>query len=247
MERDNHRILKSEFQGLVLTANGSDGWQFDTTAEVNYRALPGYNDQFWVSENKIDLTGYAMEDLTVYFTDSFEQRGGVTFVDWEEGAERYPLNSYTASNYELFIISSVPLSDDNLAASFIASPGFQPFSSTSLDFGNFDRTHIIHGSGRVWTIDSTFGADALTAKGGAYCIPIQYWNFSSLEPTSADALYCYRFVALTNSWVTGDNYAGLTNVWFPPARILLGSTVSKEPELEYMMRLKRSYELANQV
>ena len=68
--------------------------------------------------------------------------------------------------------------------------------------------------------------------------------FSSLEPTAADCLYCYRVAAIPTAQTGGT---GIDFVYLPPKRVILDAFTVEEPELSYMMRLKRSYELANQV
>ena len=65
--------------------------------------------------------------------------------------------------------------------------------------------------------------------------------YSSLEPTAADTLYCYRVIALP---LTSSS---ITSVVLPAKRVIMDAYVEAEPNNEYMMRLKRSYELANQV
>ena len=61
--------------------------------------------------------------------------------------------------------------------------------------------------------------------------------FSSGEPTAASKLYCYRIIVpLTDG-------AGATTLQVPAARFYLTGVKDNEPDLEYMMRLKRSYEL----
>jgi len=60
--------------------------------------------------------------------------------------------------------------------------------------------------------------------------------FSSGEPTAASKLYCYRIVVpLVDS--------GTTILSVPAARFYLTGVRDAEPDLEYMMRLKRSFEL----
>lgn len=249
MQKDNHRILKAEFQPLYLIKDGNTtNWKFTTGFNTDYRPVSGTNNRYWVSENKIDLSGYAMEDLTSYFTDSFEQRGSTTSVAWElpSGGGTESLNSFTSSFIEYVILTSVPFSDDNMLAFNLTAPGFSPVTSAIVNFGNFDRTHIIHGTQRLWSVDSTFSS-SFSSDGGAYCIPLQQMNFSSLEPTAADAIYCYRIIMCPNAVESADRGVGLAQIGIPPMRVLLGSVVDEEPTLEYMMRLKRSYELANQV
>lgn len=247
---DNHRILKAEFMPLSVVPDNSGGWEFQANYATDYRPLQGTNNQYWVSEHKLDLSGYTMEDLTTYFRDSFEQRGGMTFCNWNQppGGGATGLDSYSASGIEVTLISSVPLSDGNLASNILVSSGFIPPTDPLgfYDFGNFDRTHIIHGRFKIWSVDSTFSGN-FDERSGAYCVVLQQNDFSSLEPTAADALYCYRLFGLPESLQEESEQVKLDLFFFPPMRILLGAEIDKEPELEYMMRLKRSYELANQV
>lgn len=241
------RLLTVEFAPLNLVGleNQSGGWTFNKDSVTDYRALPNTNNQYWVSEHKLDLSGYAMEDLTVYFRNSFEQRGGFEGVQWEASASD-PLSAYDVGAAEVTIVSSVPMNDENIIAAFFTQPGFIPVNF-GLDFGNFNRTHIIHGSAILHGLDTSMGVDSLTARGGGYTRVIQYNEFSSLEPTAADCLYCYRLFALSQSYDPKEDKSRLFLAGFAPKRVLLNSMTDKEPHLEYMMRLKRSYELANQV
>ena len=253
MQKDNHRILKAEFQPLYLVPDGdTTNWKFQNDYVTDYRPVVNSNNRYWVSEHKLDLSGYAMEDLTTYFTDSFEQRGGASQVTWvapllpPPPPGRMGLNSFSSSNFETVVLSSVPITDSQLLSMAINLPGFANFGNQLIDFGNFDRTHIIHGTSKVWTVDSTFSG-SFDQTSGAYLIPIQSLNFSSLEPTAADAIYCYRLFNLTNAAASDSDNVQLNSITFPPMRVLLGAVVDEEPTLEYMMRLKRSYELANQL
>jgi hypothetical protein len=67
-------------------------------------------------------------------------------------------------------------------------------------------------------------------------------RFDSGEPTAADKLYSYRIVTLFTSDLDEASY-----VTIPAARHLIGGVMGGEDDLVYMQRLKRSYELANQV
>ena len=69
-------------------------------------------------------------------------------------------------------------------------------------------------------------------------------RFESGEPTAADKLYCYRIVQIS---ATGALDPGLSYIVIPAARQLVAGRITEEAELVYMQRLKRSYELANQV
>jgi len=247
-----NRILNVEFPALILVDDptaSSTKWVFDTDATTNYRPIDGTNDQYWVSEQKLDLSGYTMDDLTVYFRNSFEQRGSVEYMKWKINQVGRSLNPFEASVYETTVLTTVPMTDENLNSMVFMSPGFIPipFSSSTIQFGNFNRTHIIHGTQLIHSLDTSFGSDTLDAPGGALTRIIQSNDFSSLEPTATENIYCYRVVYLPEAHDATENPNGLDTVFLAPKRVILNAYIDEEPQLEYMMRLKRGYELANQV
>lgn len=217
-EEDMQRTLCAEFSYVTLDYDGKDlvptsgGW-----------TDLGSNTCF--IQQDIDLSGYAMERKTFYPYSSFEQRANTEYIQSSATLTSQP---YLV---EGTIVSSVPLSNNDL---FVGAPGF---ISAFPGFGRFDRSVIIHGEFRTYTLDST-----MSVAGGLNAIKLLNRQiFSSLEPTAADKLYCYRVISV--SATSGE----VTKVIFPSSRILIPGNISSEPKLEYMMRLKRSYELANQV
>ena len=74
---------------------------------------------------------------------------------------------------------------------------------------------------------------------------MQQQDFSSLEPTAVDTLYVYRVFTMSASAEEGRT--GLDRVDMSPARIIMDAMADKEADIPYLMRLKRGYELANQV
>jgi hypothetical protein len=242
-----NRVLNVEFPPLVLEASSiiPEGWQFITGAGSDYRAIEGYNDQIWVNESKLDLSGYVMDDLTVYFRNSFEQKAFTYDAEWE--VDGTALTPFSAVVIEATILSSVPLDDTNLANSLTSSPGFISQGFLIGRMGNFNRTHIIHGTNIVHGLDTTFGSDLLSAAGSGFMRVIDASDYSSLEPTAADCIYCYRVFLLPNSYDRTTNVDALNVFRASAKRVILNAMTDKEPDLEYMMRLKRSYELANQV
>jgi len=237
------RILNVEFPPLyleddVVAADGS--WLLSES--TGYQPLPGVNKQYWFNEMKLDLSGYTMDDLTVYFRNSFEQRASATTVNWQVDDPSNPLIPFDATFLETVILSSVPMSQENLISVAVSGP----VGATNVNFGNFNRTQIIHGTNTWWGIDTSFGSDVLTTRGAALCRMVQTQDFSSLEPTAAENIYCYRIVYLSESY-NRTSERGLDFVFVPAIRVLLNCMIDKEADLEYMMRLKRSYELANQV
>jgi hypothetical protein len=93
----------------------------------------------------------------------------------------------------------------------------------------FDQT--IYGRVRTFNMD-------LDNLAGGYFITIGDNQTGSLEATASDRIYCYRLVAIS---ATADSTIAVTG-----ARYLLRTSAKEEPEYQYLMRLKRSYELQNQ-
>jgi len=228
------RQLTAEFPGLYLQSDGSGAWTQTPATDARVFGTNGY-----VQEMKLDLSGYVQSDLTVGFRRSFEQEGGSDSIYWLKAYE-----PNTDVLIETTIVSSVPLNDNQLTSALITSPGFIPLNVTGLFPGNFNREHIIHGRYLVMYANSTIGGGGFGSNGNATLMKVTDNIFSSLEPTAADCLYCYRVFAVPAAATSGT---GIDNVNLPPKRIILDAFTVEEPDLEYMMRLKRSYELANQV
>ena len=240
------RVLVAETPGLIATPNRTTGvWEFFDGFTSNWR-IPRLNgvkvDGAFLTSTVIDLSGYAMQDMTTYFRRSFEQVAGAYSASWDA-----PIAANTAV-FEQTIISSVPFNDNQILATLSAdSPGFIVnggwTSVTGLDVGNFDRTHIIHGHQEFHLVTSVTGSAPITADGAGYLNAFVDNYYSSLEPTAADCLYVYR-ILITNQTTNTSHFEQIN---IPAKRIILDVETDKEEHLSYMMRLARSYELANQV
>lgn len=226
------RQLTVEFPPLVRSLAAG---QYATLTPSGYSLVGATNNTFKY-EATIDLGGYTrQDDLTVFFRRSFEQFGGIDTIGW---------NSYDPATDGILmntIISSVPMTDNELLYGLLVQPGFTPYSNPVQDFGNFNREHIIHGRLEYAYANSIVGSSAFGGSGSATLINLVDNYYSSLEATAADTLYCYRVIRLPTTT------SSITFVNIPAKRVIMDTAVEAEPELSYMMRLKRSYELANQV
>lgn len=244
------RVLVAETPPLTIiqteTAPGVFEWAQFPGFGSNWR-IPRSNgvkvDGAWLTSTVIDLSGYAMQDLTTYFRRSFEQVGMPYSANWDVNGI-----SQNVGVIEQTIISSVPFNDDQIIHTLIESPGFivnGGYSTVSpkVDVGNFDRTHIIHGHNEFHFVTDVTGSAPITTRGSGYLNAFVDNYYSSLEPTAADCLYVYRII-LTN---TSQQAQYFEQVAIPAKRVILDVMTDKEDHLEYMMRLARSYELANQV
>jgi len=219
---DSARTLVVEHPGLYA---GFDSSRTEWVQLANtYQSI---GNGTFLHESSIDLTGYAMDKKTFVPYSSFEQLGGFYAAEIPAALTQQPYLQ------DLTLISSVPLSRDDLVAGTELHPGF----TSTGGLNRVNRDVIIHGDCRSYTVNTTM---AVPTKNAALILDNRN-VFSSLEPTAADTLFCYRVIRMVSQ---NEN---ATVIQVPTKRVLLPGTITKEPQLEYMMRLKRSYELANQV
>ena len=118
------------------------------------------------------------------------------------------------------IMSSKPLADADLAM-------ITTRANTAATNLTFDQTIYM----RVRVLNT----DVDNSVSGVM-IPIFDEQLGSLEPTASDRVYCTRIVI----------FSGADGNYFTyPVRYILRAEAKEEPEFEYLMRLKRSYELQN--
>lgn len=119
------------------------------------------------------------------------------------------------------IMSVVPLTDEQ-AAFYLFGANFNVSNSSNLTYHE-----TVYGRIRVFNMD-------IDNLAGGYSILLSDTQTGSLEPTASDRVYCYRVVQYNGADTRFDIF---------PARYLLRADAKEEPEFEYLMRLKRSYEL----
>jgi hypothetical protein len=171
---------------------------------------------YYVSENYFDLAGMSLEEKTLFF----------------EGATVQNINnpSYSAgvpgeSISILDIMSSVPLSDATLAVYFTEG-NFAGSASSTFEQTIYAR-HTFH------VIDIDFAA-------AGYFNTLFSNQFGSLMPTASDRVYTYRLIGIDPTQAT----PAIVSVW--PCRYILRADAKEEAEYQYLMRLKRSYDLQNE-
>jgi hypothetical protein len=162
----------------------------------------------------IDLNGWAMHDFTFGTVQTQYQDPGI-----------YSSTALSSKTEVMEIISDVPISvaalaiiKDNLGA---RTPGML---GSEQDFAT-----IIYGNYRLYVPNNSLGAFP------GYLQLVTGGSFGSKEPTASATLYCYRLLKC-------DGLPGET-VTAPACRIGLFGAFYQEGDIEYMMRLKRSYEL----
>lgn len=226
---DMQRTLTVEFPGAFAEYNNTVPNDWHITGQ--YGDWQYLSNGLWFNQTDIDLTGYAMQKKTFYPYSSFEQRSGITAGKFVTPLTEQP---YVI---DITICSSVPLTSDDIASATLTCPGFIQFGGFTAQQGRFNRDVIIHGEWKWYTEDSTLSVGA----GNNTLKLLQTGNFSSLEPTAADKIYCYRIIGCLTARDEGVTFT------LPATRVLIPGNLYNEDKIPYMMRLKRSYELANQV
>lgn len=121
----------------------------------------------------------------------------------------------------LDVLSSIPVDIPNDVLNwFNVGAGF-PGSTLNFE-------HVLYMRGQRWTVDVDTNAQ--------FPLKADEWQSGSMAPTASDRIYSYR-VILVN---TGNASARIIT---PTGRHVMQVEATTEPEFEYLMRLKRSYDL----
>ena len=166
-------------------------------------------------ETYFDCSGYTLDDLTVVPNYTQVQDGLVHRGD-----------ANTSSMWVLEIVSQERLDVANLVVP-LALLGEVPGGFASND----DWRQLLQCNFKYFLPQTDF------TETGLMLIATQ-GRFGSNEPSTAEKLWIYRIVVLGGIHEEGDV------VVLPMTRQILGAEIIKEEDLDYIMRLKRSYELA---
>lgn len=121
------------------------------------------------------------------------------------------------------IMTSTPITD--VEAVLYTTDGNFATGGQTLTF-----QQTIYGRVRIFNMD-------IDNLAGGYGILLHDNQTGSLSATASDRIYCYRAVIYSGADTRFDVLG---------ARYLLRAEAKEEPEYEYLMRLKRSYELQNE-
>ena len=176
---------------------------------------PTPGQNFFINSSYIDLAGMSMEDKTLFF------QGAAIQEVYNPSFTPATLGDTVAL---ADIMTQVPLTDGEVAL-FLSGGNIAGFNGSPL---TFDQT--VYGRIRLYNID-------VDNQASRYPILLSDNQLGSLSPTASDRVYCYR--ALLVGMAVDGTFV------LPPARYLLRAEAKEEQEYQYLMRLKRSYELQN--
>ena len=222
MNADRDRTLRIEIPACVVgKATEEPEWTNKTLANGWLFTAANPLAAYW--QGSIDLSGYARDYKTFYPSGGVIQEGPFYAL---AGGET--LVSYT-------VVSSVPINVENLLLQIAgnSTPGFIGVSGIGTGYLSQNWETVIFAQSEVHITNSSL----VNVTG--ILQPITVKQSGSLSPTAAEVLYIVKMIVPLDAAATDMN--------IPASRVILPGTMDQEPELEYMMRLSRSIELANQV
>ena len=207
------KTITKMFDRLVATK--TEG-QWGAATGAGYRPGPGaFSQGTWVNDSYIDLAGLAQGEKTVMVKAATVQRGTYqAFVPAVAGDRIYIYD----------IMTSIPVDIDKLSTVIDIFNRGLGMLGTELNF-----EHVLYHRLQVFSYDVDFANGTAVLADESQC--------GSLMPTASDRIYCYRIVS-TNTDASPETVLGVA-----PARYVLEVDVKEEAEYEYLMRLKRSYDL----
>lgn len=169
------------------------------------------------SEDYFDLSGYALSDLTVFPLDMLLQDPGLPYY-------------YGPTSGSLRVVDIISQERLDISETYTQlTLGSPPGSNETI----YDWEQILMCDIRYMTSQQDFtGAANLQRVSSA-------GSFGSGSPTTVQKLWCYRII-IPSAPSTGD----LLQV--PSTRFVMSTTAAYEGDLPFLMRQKRSYELATQ-
>ena len=200
---------------------GEEGATLSAGPWFTLTSLAGNTFLYW--EGTIDLAAYVMKDLTWVTTQKDIQEPGNFELNFGAGNEQRIEVIEFVSNTQFNRRRLTLIADDWETEN--AVPGMM---NSRVNYEN-----IIDGRWRQFSPDTTLASgSAVTMKAS---------SFGSCEPSASEALFAYVLVKFDTQ------PQPLDSVFVPGRRFLLGGAAVEESELSYIMRLRRSYVLQQEV
>jgi len=196
----------SETPGASLVLGGQ-GW----VAINNSHASPITT--YWVNRSYIDLSGWNMQDLTMF------TRG----VDIQKQLMPYAGAGNTAQGLnEMDVLSTRRLTDEEcqVYATSITGGGGPGFLPSTMDL-----QEVVYGEIAQYAVNATIAGTFIRTNGE---------TFGSGNPIAVDKLHWTRIYYAYNPG-TGDTFV------IHPTNLVIQATTAKEADLVWIERLRRSY------
>lgn len=209
--------ILTKFHSILDVEGGGSTWNFKAVPLLGAnQGWKNLTSGLFISETYFDLAGLAMDDKTITPAAMTVQYG--TFPAAEDGV--------AGDVFEVLdVLTSIPIDTDDvttIAQWLYQGPGMV---GTSLNF-----EHVLYCRRQRWTLD-------LDTNVGFF-LKADENQSGSMMPTASDRIYSYRLVVILPRAAST-----LSRVATQTARHIMQVDVTEEPTYEYLMRLKRSYDL----
>jgi len=169
-------------------------------------------------ESYFDLSAYELDDLTLV-PKLIQLQDGIKYISTTVG-EGVSFTVYDVVSQERLT------PDDFLLYSIFGDYPSSPGSTEDWE--------------QILMMNYRFMVPSTEFIGFNMLLPATSGSFGSNEATAVQKLWLYRIILTGGPPLDGDI------ITIPATRFVLGAEIVDEPDLEYIMRLKRSYELATQ-
>jgi len=202
----------------TLEKNGYQNNPMPTALNPNGRYI-------WAS-TYYDLSGYTQAFLTTFPTNIAVQ---------ESGSFRIKADNASSSTGCIVLDLISEESINEVAISTLVQNVILKEVSPSFPEGPLEFQQLIYGRYRMFAQDTS----TYTITQGNLSI-INEQQFGSASPTTCDKLWIYRIIIPLGGFaIDSDDF-----VIVPAVRYILGATIAQEDDLPFLMRQKRSFELA---
>lgn len=213
------KLMTKEIGTLNVLQAPAGVWTIDAANTTEgWNSLPPNT---FYNEKILDLAGLSKQEKTIFFNGIAQQDDFNPLV----------VNGSAGDSFYLYdIISSVPIPETSLASVIVNKNFGSNFSGAAFaPIPTFEQT--VYFNIREYVIDLD------TAAWGSM-IMISQNQLGSMQPTASDRLYCYRIVSILPDFSVGATALGVGAV-----RYVIGTNPMEEKEYQYLMRLKKSYDL----
>lgn len=210
------KLMIKEIGTVVIDQNPVNVWTIDPTQSgEGWRSI---DPLFVVNEQILDLAGLTEQQKTLFFN-------GIAQQDFSNPGL---VAGAVGDQFVLYdLISSIPLTDQALSRFLISGNFAYNASGITANVPTFEQT--------IYCRRALYIVDLDTAASNTL-IPQSVNQLGSLAPTASDRLYCYRLLAPGVPTTA-------TQIYAPPVRYVVGVNPKEEKEYQYLMRLKKSYDL----
>lgn len=210
------KVMQKEHGYLVVTLGGAPN-QYSISDSASNWVQPVVPQGVFHSATYFDLAGLSQREKTLFFKGAtVQQLGNPTMTNGAAGD--------SCQIYD--IMTSSPMSADELT-SFSQAGNFAGLTGAATSGLTFDQTIYARRREYVVSVDlASWGALQLVSDD----------QLGSMNPTASDRVYSYRMIITA---LAGTN----KTLGVLGSRQILSAEAKEEPEFEYLMRLKRSYEL----